>query len=105
MDQPRVTRSRRLFSLTYRVDVHIRAPGPRVWRLLTDVPGFARWNSSVSRAEGEIREGGGLILHLRGGARAFRPRVSGVVPAERMTWTGGIRPLFRDVRTFVLRPC
>jgi len=105
MDQPQVTRSRRLFSLTTRVDVHIRAPGPRVWRLLTDVPGFPRWNSTVSQVEGEIREGAGLVLHVRGATQVFRPRVSGVVPAERMTWTGGIRSLLRDVRTFVLRPC
>jgi hypothetical protein len=105
MDHPQVTRSRRLFSLTTRVDVHIRAPGHRVWKLLTDAPGFPRWNSTVSRVEGEIREGAGLVLYVRGTARTFRPRVSGLVPDERMTWTGGLQPLLRDVRTFVLRPC
>ncbi|HEV7366235.1 MAG TPA: hypothetical protein VGN76_10355 [Gemmatimonadales bacterium] len=28
------------------------------------------------------------------------PTVSGVVPNERMTWTGGFAPVFKGVRTF-----
>ena len=36
--------------------------------------------------------------------RVFTPKVSGVVPSERMTWTGGFAPIFKGVRTFVLRP-
>jgi hypothetical protein len=27
-----------------------------------------------------------------------------VVPNERMTWTGGVAPLFKGVRSFVLKP-
>ena len=31
------------------------------------------------------------------------PKVTDVVPSERMTWTGGFAPLFKGVRTFRLR--
>ena len=30
--------------------------------------------------------------------------MSGLVPNQRMTWTGGLAPIFTGVRTFVLRP-
>jgi hypothetical protein len=105
MDRPRFTQARHLFSRTSRVDVHVRAPGSRVWQLLTDAPGFPRWNSTVARIDGEIREGATLILHLPGSGRTRKPRVSGVVPGERMTWTGGLARVFREVRTFLLKPC
>jgi hypothetical protein len=36
--------------------------------------------------------------------RTFTPRVSDVVPNERMTWTGGVSPIFKGVRTFQLTP-
>ena len=43
-------------------------------------------------------------VHVPGTDRVFTPRVSGVVPDERMTWTGGFSPMFKGVRTFELRP-
>ncbi len=30
--------------------------------------------------------------------------MSGLVPNQRMTWTGGLAPIFSGVRIFVLRP-
>jgi hypothetical protein len=104
MSQPRITQTRRLFSLVSRVDVSIHAGAPTIWRLLTDAPGFPRWNSTITRIDGDIREGARLTLHVPGTDRTFTPRVSGVVPNERMTWTGGFLPLFKGVRTFVLEP-
>jgi hypothetical protein len=71
---------------------------------LTDAEGFPRWNSTVSGVEGQIREGERLRLRVPGTDRVFTPKVSGVVPNERMTWTGGFAPIFKGVRTFVLRP-
>src|SRR4029078_3761661 len=62
------------------------------------------WNSTIARIEGEIREGARLRLHVPGIERTFTPRVSGVTPNHRMTWTGVFAPLFKGVRTFVLRP-
>jgi hypothetical protein len=86
------------------VQVTIRASAPVVWTILTDAPGFPRWNSTVTRIEGEIREGAHLRLHVPGTTRTFTPTVTGVVPNERMTWVGGVAPLFQGLRTFVLTP-
>ena len=105
MDKAIVTQSRGVFSMTCRVALTIRAPGATIWSLLTDATDFPRWNSTVTRVEGQIREGERLRLYVPGTDRTFTPRVSGVVPSERMTWTGGFSPIFKGVRTFELRPC
>jgi hypothetical protein len=103
MEGPEVRQSHRVFSMTCGVEVTIRASAARVWRLLTDTQGFPRWNSTVTAIEGQIREGERLRLHVPGTDRTFTPMVSDVVANERMTWTGGFAPLFKGVRTFVLR--
>jgi hypothetical protein len=36
--------------------------------------------------------------------RTFTPTVSDVVPRVGMTWTGGFAPVFKGVRTFLLKP-
>ena len=103
MPQPKVTRTRAAFSMGYGVEVNILADPSRVWGLLTDAQGFPRWNSTVSGIEGRIQEGERLGLRVPGTDRTFTPRVSGVVPQERMTWTGGCAPMFKGVRTFMLK--
>jgi hypothetical protein len=103
MNDPSVTQVRRVFSLVCRVEVNIRARADKVWSLLTDADDFPRWNSTVTRIDGQIKEGGRLRLHVPGTDRTFSPRVSGVVPDARMLWTGGVAPLFKGVRTFDLR--
>lgn len=103
MPQPIVTRTRAAFSMGYGVEVNILADASRVWGLLTDAEGFPRWNSTVSGIEGRIQEGERFRLRVPGTDRTFTPRVSGVVPQERMTWTGGFAPVFKGVRTFMLK--
>jgi hypothetical protein len=53
--------------------------------------------------EGQIREGAQLRVRVPGTDRVFTPRVSDVVPDQRMSWTGGLSPVFKGVRTFELR--
>jgi hypothetical protein len=103
MEEPRITKAAGLLSMSCRVEVNIRATAERIWRLLTDATGFPTWNSTVSRIEGQISEGQRLRLHVPGTARTFTPTVSGVVPYQGMTWTGGVAPLFKGVRTFELK--
>ena len=103
MTEPTTEWTRRIFSLECHVDLNVRAPVQRLWALLTDSSGFPRWNSTVTAIDGEIREGGRLRVHVPGTTRVFTPRVSGVVPNARMTWTGGFSPIFKGVRTFELR--
>jgi hypothetical protein len=104
MNEPAVIQTHRAFSLTCAVETNIRASATVIWRILTDADGFSRWNSTVSRIEGQIREGERLRLHVPGTYRTFTPMVSDVVPNERMTWTGGFALIFKGVRTFTLRP-
>jgi hypothetical protein len=104
MNEPKITQERSAFSMSCRVEVTIQAKAERVWGLLTDANDFPRWNSTVTRVEGHIREGERLRLHVPGTNRTFTPTVSGVVPNERMTWTGGFAPMFKGVRTFELKP-
>jgi hypothetical protein len=98
-----ITQERGTFSMACRVALNISAPAATIWSLLTDANGFPRWNSTVTRVEGQIREGERLRVHVPGTDRTFTPTVSGVVPSERMTWTGGFFPVFKGVRTFELR--
>jgi hypothetical protein len=104
MSTPKTTQARGALSLMCGVEVNIRASAERIWRLLTDANDFSRWNSTVAGIEGRIAEGEHLDLRVPGTDRTFSPRVSGVVPNERMTWTGGVAPFFKGVRTFELRP-
>jgi hypothetical protein len=104
MEAPRFTQVRHTFSLECAVGVAIRAPAPVVWAILADARRFPRWNSTVSSIEGAISEGARLRIHVPGTSRTFTPTVTGVVANERMTWTGGVAPLFKGVRTFVLTP-
>ena len=102
MQDPQTTETRGAFSLACRVEVNISAKPERLWNLLSDAKNFPRWNSTVTAIEGEIREGERIRVRVPGSGRTFTPKVSGVVPCERMTWTGGVAPLFQGVRTFEL---
>ncbi len=104
MNEPKVTQMRGVFSMACGVSVNIRARAENIWSLLTDAKDFPRWNSTVTGIEGQIREGEQLRLRVPGTDRTFTPRVSGVVPSERMTWAAGFAPMFKGVRTFELKP-
>lgn len=104
MKEAKFTRTQRAFSMTCRVVINIGAKAEDIWRLLTDAKDFPRWNSTVSSIEGQIREGERLRLHVPATTRVFTSKVSGVVPNQRMNWTGGFAPLFKGVRSFALMP-
>jgi hypothetical protein len=103
MQDAKTTETRGAFSLACRVEINVRAKPERRWNLLIDAKDFRRWNSTVTGIEGQIREGEQLRPHVPGSDRTFNAKVSGVVPCERMTWTGGFAPLFQGVRTFELK--
>jgi hypothetical protein len=105
MPTAKIIQTRGLFSMTCRVEVNILAAADRIWNVLTDAAGFPRWNTTVSRIDGQIREGERLRLHVPGSDRVLTPRVSDVVRKEHMTWSDGFAPLFKGVRTFQLKSC
>ena len=104
MNEPKITQNRSTFVMVCGVEVNIRSGAANIWRLLTDAEGFSNWNSTVTGIDGQIREGEQLKIRVPGSNRAFTPKVSGVVPNERMTWAGGFAPMFRGVRSFQLTP-
>ena len=85
MKTANITQWRGVFSMRCGVALNIRAPAARIWNLLTDAKDFPRWNSTVTRVEGTIREGERLRVHVPGTDRTFTPKVSGMVRDERMT--------------------
>jgi hypothetical protein len=86
-----------------RVEVNIAANAAVVWSLLVDAAGFPRWNSTVSRLDGQIVDGARIRIHVPGTARAFTPKVSVLVPQHRMEWSDGRAAIFKGVRTFQLQ--
>ena len=97
-----ITQSRRAFSMMCAVKVNIQAKADVVWKILTDAEGFPRWNSTVTRIEGQIAEGQRIRLFVPGTDRSFTPTISDFVPNQRMVWTGGFSPVFKGVRVFAL---
>jgi hypothetical protein len=93
------------FRLGCAITATIHASPERVWGLLTDGAAYVRWNSTVSRLEGDIVEGSTLRLEVpTAPGRVFKPKVSIVEPGRAMTWSDGFAPMFKGVRTFTLTP-
>ena len=104
MSEPKITKSRTAFSMECTVELNIHAKPERIWSLLTDAENFPTWNSTVTRIEGQIRDGQKLRIHVPGTTRTFAPQISNFVPNRHMTWTGGFAPMFLGVRNFDLTP-
>jgi hypothetical protein len=103
MDSAQFTRVDTTFAMVCRVEINITASAEIVWNILVDAEGFPRWNSTVTRIEGQIVDGAKVKIHVPGTARAFTPTVSGLVPPHRMVWSDGLATIFKGVRTFLLR--
>lgn len=99
----RAVKTASAFRMECAIATTIAAPAERVWALLTDAGQFPSWNSTVTSIEGEIAEGRTLKLKVPSApGRVFKPTVSQVEPARAMTWSDGMGPLFKGVRTFTL---
>ncbi|HZG92684.1 MAG TPA: SRPBCC domain-containing protein [Pseudonocardia sp.] len=87
----------------YESSVLIEASPEAVWAVLADASQYPAWDSGVSGVDGDIVDGGKIVV--RTGApsgRAF-PVLVALDPPRMMVWTGGLPlGLFRGVRTFSL---
>ena len=91
------------FRLEHSVRRTVRATPARVWTLLTDAAQFPQWNSTVTRLDGPIELGRKLRIEVAAApGRVFTPRVTELSPTRAMTWTDGMAPMFRGIRTFTL---
>jgi hypothetical protein len=100
MNNVQFTRIDSAFAMVCRVEVDIAASAEIVWSLLVDAAGFPRWNSTVTRIEGQIVDGARLRIHVPGTPRTFTPKVSVLVPHRHMAWSDGLAAIFKGVRTF-----
>src|SRR5713226_10012668 len=91
---------------SYSATTIINASPDAIWRILTDGPGYPKWDPGVVRIEGSIASGNRVTAFTkRDPKRAFPAKVSEFVPGQKMTWTGGMPlGLFKGVRTFTLTP-
>jgi hypothetical protein len=104
-DKPKATKTTGTFRMDCAVSAKIDASPERIWGLLTDATGFPRWNSTVTRIEGNIAAGQTLKIQVPSApGRVFKPKVSGVEAGRTMTWSDGMAPMFKGVRVFKLTP-
>lgn len=89
-------------------DIEIEAAPEEVWRVLTDFAAYPSWNPFVTRAGGELREGGRLEIFVQvpeGRGMKFTPRVLRVEPARELRWIGSMPlNLFNGEHIFKLEP-
>jgi hypothetical protein len=106
MSDHRATAEKRAgaFRMDCAVRTIIHASPERIWALLTDAAGMARWSSTVTGIDGRIAEGERIALRVPYAKRVFKLRVSQVTAARSMTWSDGVAPMFKGVRTFTLTP-
>ena len=72
-------------------EIEINAPADRVWKILTDFKQFTAWNPFITQAEGEIKEGARLRVHIEppgGTPMTFKPTVIRAAPGRELRWLG-----------------
>jgi hypothetical protein len=84
----------------------IAAPPERVWAILTDLPQWPQWNSTVISTEGQVALGNKVTVTVKANpGRAFAVKVKVLDAPSHMTWVGGMPlGLFTGTRTYTLTP-
>jgi hypothetical protein len=84
----------------------IAADPAAIWTVLTDGAGWTSWDSAVVRLDGTIAPGQKVTVYPEvNPKRGFPVKVVEFVPAQRMTWRGGMPlGLFTGIRTYRLTP-
>ena len=92
--------------LSYSATTTIKASPEKIWQLLTDAPGYPRWDPTVIRIEGTIAPGNKITAYTKlAPTRAFPVTVSEFTPGQKMVWASGMPlGLFKGARTFTLTP-
>jgi uncharacterized protein YndB with AHSA1/START domain len=70
------------------VQIVIHAPVEKVWRVLTDIRGWPKWQSDISSAEitGPLQEG--TTFSWTTGGSHIKSRLALVQPYDQFAWTG-----------------
>jgi len=88
----------------YEATATIAAPADAVWAVLTDAPGWARWDSGVDGVDGRLAPGEKVTIRSSAApGRSFPVRVDAFDPPRMLRLRGGMPlGLFTGVRTFTL---
>jgi hypothetical protein len=92
-----------------RTEIEIQATAERVWQLLTDFASFPQWNPFIRRANGEVRAGARLQVHIQpsgASGMTFQPTVLKAEPNRELRWLGRlvIPGLFDGEHIFTIEP-
>jgi hypothetical protein len=85
-------------------EARISATPESVWNILTDLPTWTSWNTTITRTEGTIEAGAKVKVAVTANpGRSFPVTVTILTAPSLMVWTGGM-PLgmFVGTRTFTL---
>lgn len=105
MSTPRSTKSRSIFALEVAVTATIRARPERIWSLLTDIPNYTRWNSTLTSIEGSTELGEVVRMRVpEAPGRVFKVKVVEHEANRRMVWRDGFAPMFVGARTYLVEP-
>ncbi|HEY4228283.1 MAG TPA: SRPBCC domain-containing protein [Candidatus Limnocylindrales bacterium] len=88
----------------YHVTRQINAPAERVWDLLTDATGYAKWNRAVISIDGPIAMGETIALvSIANPKRVFKLKITDAARPSRLVWSDGMPlGLFKGERTYLL---
>jgi hypothetical protein len=87
--------------------IDINASAERVWSVLMDFPGYARWNPFIRSIEGAPKVGESLNVHIQpqgSNGMRFHPTVLAVEAGHEFRWKGKlvIRGMFDGEHYFIL---
>lgn len=92
-----------------RTQIPVDASAEAVWNVLTDLEAFPQWNPFITRASGELREGGSLEIYMEppgGKVMGFKTRLMAVEPNRELRWVGVFlhKTLFTGQHYFLIEP-
>ena len=87
--------------------IDINASAERVWSILMDFPGYARWNPFIRSIEGIPKIGASLNVHIQppgSNGMRFHPTVLAVEAGQEFRWKGKllVRRMFDGEHYFIL---
>lgn len=84
--------------------IEIQSPAETVWSVLTELPKWTEWNSTIERTIGKVALGAKVTVFAKQSpGRAFPLRVTALDVPRRMVWVGGMPfGLFSGTRVYEL---
>jgi uncharacterized protein YndB with AHSA1/START domain len=78
---------KKTFSRQTTISNTLKADVAIIWALLTNASDMARWNSTLISVEGDITEGGKILLKSKlDPKRTFKLKIKEFVPTKRLVW-------------------